>query len=126
MLSLNRFSPKWILISLLLSCHTFAAVDPIWVALRVQDNGAELTEYHGWLNREDFWQLMQKNEPTPLIRLHSVHWINPQGEPVTLPNARPNDKDFGYDQDIFIRSSLITRIIPLRSDFIAKLQNPKD
>lgn len=93
------------------------ATNGMWVAIRVQDNGTQLTEYHGWLEKKVFWKIISNQFGQGFIRLRDIHWLNSSGQTIPLEKARPNQLDYGYGRDVFIRVEHISRIVPLRDEF---------
>jgi hypothetical protein len=91
----------------------------IWVAVSLLEGERNsVVEYHGKVQQEFFEDIVSNRLREGLFRMESVAWINKDGDLQKMEEAQTGGKSYGYSNTAYFRVEQITRIVPLKDDFV--------
>jgi hypothetical protein len=94
-------------------------VRSIWVAVSLLEGERNsVVEYHGKVHQEVFEDIVTNRLREGLFCMGSVAWINKDGDLQKMDEAQTGGKSYGYSNTAYFRVEQITRIVPLKDDFV--------
>ena len=97
----------------------------IWVAVSVIES-IESGEYLGRISRSDLDALETNERTTGFVKLEQVGWIDSDSATGIHWLSKTEDKDigdYGYGDIAYLRIERISRIIPLKQEFVKRFLN---